>query len=325
MHIRFYRPEDDPVLMDLERLCPRGLPEPFVHYRRRFIDRAALFPDHQLLVAEHDGAIVGVAAVIVKRTQVGGQPVSLGYVFDVRTTPALRRHGIGLSLLNAIDDVLIGRGVDGVYAHIVASNVPSLKLFAKLGYQRLRQILLLVFQPFPAFDVPDWMPRHTDDPASDHDLVAAVHSSRDLYVPDVAERVKDFGFERWSVDLGNAKFAGMSLFDQSFVFQQWPAELPFLSEEEMQRRGEKSLRLFDEVGIHSPPLLQSVFDTLRDLAVTGNVSKLTLLIDRMDRVPIFFFSEAYKQMDYWMVFKSLKPGWTPEWQDTPIYVDAREL
>ncbi len=311
--------------MALERMCPRGLPEPFVHYRRRFIDRAALFSDHQLLVAEHEDVIVGVTAVCVKRTHIGDDPVSLAYVFDVRTNPDVRRQGIAQVMLEAVDDYLLERGVDGVYAHIVTSNIPSLRLFGKMGYERLRQIMLLVYQPFPAVDFPEWMPKHFEDINTDSDLIQAVHSSRDLYVPNVAERVKDFGFERWSLDLGATQFAGMSLFDQSYVFQQWPADEPFPSEAEMQASGEKSLRFFNEVGIHTPELLKALFDTLRDLAVTENVNKMTLLIDRMDKVPTFMFSEAHAQMDYWMVFKSLDPGWIPDWQDTPIYVDAREL
>lgn len=325
MHIRYYRPEDDAALMALERLCPRGLPEPFIHYRRRFIDRAALFTDHQLFVAEDDGHIVGVGAVSVKRTHVGGRPVSLGYVFDVRTNPTLRRRGIGQAIVEAIDYYLIERDIDGVYGHIVSSNVASLKLFDKLGYKRLRQIMMLSYQPYPMFEFPEWMPRHIADHCADYELIKAVHSSRDLYVPDVGERVKDFGFERWSVDLGSARFAGMSVFDQSYVFQQWPAHLPFPTEEEMKTRGQKSLRLFNEIGIHNSQLLQAIFDTLRDQAVTDRVSKLTILIDRMDRIPTFFFSEASNQMDYWMVFKSLNPDWTPEWQDGPIYMDSREL
>jgi ribosomal protein S18 acetylase RimI-like enzyme len=325
MYIRNYRPDDDPALMALERMCPRGLPEPFVHYRRRFIDRAALFSDHQLLVCEVQRQVVGVAAVCVKRTQVDGRPVSLAYIFDVRTDPAFRRRGVAVAMLEAVDDYLVGRGVDGVYAHIVTSNLPSLRLFARLGYDRLRQLILLTYQPFPAIDFPDWMPRHTEDHVCDQDLVRAVHSSRDLYVPNVAERVKNFGFERWTLDLGASRFAGLSLFDQSYVFQQWPAEQPFPSEAEMRQRGDRCLRLFDEVGIHNPALIRAIFDTLRDMAVTSHVSKLTLLLDRMDRVPTFFFAEAVQQMDYWMVFKPLNPDWIPEWQDTPIYVDSRDL
>jgi ribosomal protein S18 acetylase RimI-like enzyme len=326
MHIRYYHPDDDPALMVLERLCPRGLPEPFVHYRRRFIDRATIFGDHELLIAEDDHkTIVGCVAVTVKRTHVGGYPVSLGYVFDARTHPAARRQGVGTTLVRAVDEYLIRRGVDGVYGHIEAANVGSLRLFANLGYRRVRQLMMLFYQPFPMVDFPDWMPRHVEDHTCDMDLVKAVHSSRDLYVPDVAERVKDFGYQRWTVDLGAATFAGVSLFDQSYVFQQWPVDEPFPTEEDMQLRGHKSLRLFDEVGIHNAALLKSIFDTLRDMAVTENVSKLTLVIDRMDRIPTFLYAEAYRQLEYWMVFKSLRPDWTPEWQDGPVYIDSREL
>lgn len=325
MRIRHYQDDDDPALMALERLCPRGLPEPFVHYRQRFIDRAALFADHELLVAVQDDAIVGVAAVIVKQTCVGGVPVKLGYVFDVRTNPAHRRQGIGYALVGAVDDYLRERGVDGAYAHIVSSNVASLKLFAKLGYTRLRQVMLLTYQPYPSFEAPDWMPRHLDDHTTDRDRVATQHGPRDLFVGDVAANVKDFGFERWSLDLGDGRHAGMSVFDQSHVFQQWPADKPFPNPDEMQTRGNKSLRLFDEVGIEHPQLLLTIFNMLRDLAVSDNVSKLTLLVDRMDRIPTFLYAEAVRQMDYWMVFKSLNPAWQPNWQDRPIYMDAREL
>ncbi len=325
MRIRYYHPEDDPALMTLERLSPRGLPEPFIHYRRRFIDRAALFSDHQLLIAEHDSQVIGCAALAVKRTQVGGRPVSLSYIFDVRTHPTFRRHGVGTALVEAAEEYLVGREIDGIYGHIESANVASLRLFAKQGYERVRQILMLFYQPFPAVEFPDIMPRHIADYVVDHDMVEAIHSTRDLYVPDVAERVKDFGFERWTIDLGNSRFSGLSLFDQSFVFQQWPAHLPFPTEEEMRTRGNRSIRIFDEVGMHAPHLLKMVFDIVRDLAVTLNANKVTLLLDRMDPAAPFLFSEAYKQMDYWMVFKSLNPDWIPEWQDGPIYTDAREL
>ncbi|RPI96731.1 MAG: GNAT family N-acetyltransferase, partial [Chloroflexi bacterium] len=176
MHIRYYHPQDEPALMRLERLSPRGLPEPFVHFRRRFVDRAALFSDHQLLVAEHERQIIGCVAVAVKRTQVGGRPLSLGYIFDIRTEPAMRRRGVGSALLDAVENYLIGREVDGAYGHIEAGNVASLRLFDKWGYVRLRQLIMLFFQPFPFIDCPEWMPRHVENHQADQDLVRAVYS-----------------------------------------------------------------------------------------------------------------------------------------------------
>lgn len=325
MIIRTYEPEDDPALMALERLCPRGLPEPFVHYRRRFIDRAALFAHYAVLVVEHEGAIIGTGALCVKDTQVGGVPVRLGYVFDIRTDPALRRRGIGQAIVDACDEYLIACGAHGAYAHIVASNVASLRLFEKRGYARQRQLMLLTYQPYPATDIPAWMPRHSEDAFDGCERIVREHGERDLYVSDVAQAVRDFGFQRWTLDLGGENFSAVSLFDQSHVFQQWPAHLPFPSEQEMAQRGIKNLRLFDEVGSQAPALLRTIFDTLRDIAVTDNVGKLSLLIDRMDRIPAFLYAEADRQLDYWMLFKVLDPGWEPAWQDGPIYIDTREL
>ncbi len=43
MIIRPYMPEDDDALLHLERLSSRGFPKPFVHFRRRFMDRAELY------------------------------------------------------------------------------------------------------------------------------------------------------------------------------------------------------------------------------------------------------------------------------------------
>lgn len=325
MIIRTYQSEDDPALMALERLCPRGLPEPFVHYRRRFVDRAALFADYEVLVVEHGDQIVGTGAVCLKDTYIGGEAVRVGYIFDIRTNPAVRRQGIGQAIVAACEDYLIGRGVHGAYGHIVSSNVASLKLFAKLGYIRLRQLMLLTYQPSPAADIPEWMPRHSEEYRDGGDLIEEMYCSRDLYVPDAAAAVGSFGFQRWTLDLGGADVASISLYDQSHVFQQWPAHLPFPSEEEMAHRGIKNLRLFDHVGIHRPALLQTIFDVLRDIAVTDSVGKLSLLIDRLDRVPQFLYQEADRQLDYWMVFKVLDPAWDPQWQDAPIYIDTREL
>ncbi|HML23148.1 MAG TPA: GNAT family N-acetyltransferase [Aggregatilinea sp.] len=325
MEIRLYEPEDDPALMALERMCPRGLPEPFVHYRRRFVDRAALFADYEVLVVERDGEIIGTGAVSLKDTHVGGESVRIGYIFDIRTNPSVRRQGVGQTIVLSIEDYLISRGAHGAYGHIVSSNVASLKLFAKLGYTRLRQLMLLNYQPSPAFDVPEWMPRHSDYYYDGNEYIEETYCYRDLYVPDTAEAVAHYGFQHWTLDFGGADVASISVYDQSYVFQQWPAHLPFPTEEEMAQRGMKNLRLFNQVGMHRPSLLQTIFDTLRDIAVADSVGKLSLLIDRLDRIPQFFFEESDRQLDYWMVFKVLDPVWEPRWQDAPMYIDTREL
>src|ERR1700690_2405957 len=104
MRIRPYRPADDPALMAIEYRSPRGASDPFVHYRRRFADRAALFAECQLFVLEIDRRIAGCGAVALKSTQVSREPVMLGYVFDLRIDVDMRRQGLGKRLVRHVEE-----------------------------------------------------------------------------------------------------------------------------------------------------------------------------------------------------------------------------
>src|SRR5215472_8604456 len=113
MRIRPYRPADDAALMAIEYRSPRGASDPFVHYRRRFIDRAALFADCQLFVLELGERVAGCVGIALKFTQVSREPVTLGYIFDLRVDADLRRQGFGKVLLRYVEDYAISRGAVG--------------------------------------------------------------------------------------------------------------------------------------------------------------------------------------------------------------------
>ena len=99
--IRHYQPEDDPYLMELERLCPRGEPRPFVHYRRQFVDRARLYKNHHLFIAIKDNRPVGVTSIAIKNTIIGDESVKISYSFDTRVHPKYRRQGIANAMQEA--------------------------------------------------------------------------------------------------------------------------------------------------------------------------------------------------------------------------------
>jgi len=239
-------------------------------------------------VAEHDGAKSSAwrrHRQVAPRT--AWQRWSLATCSDCLTTPAQRRHGIGWPA-NAIDDVLIARGVDGVYALHRCLERALAQLFAMLGYQRLANSAAGL-PAFPAFDVRPGC-RATRDPRPDHDLSRGPQLAR----PECRmwRRLKDYGFERWSEDLGNAKLPGWFLFDQTSS-SSVAAELPFLSEEECTARW-KSLLQSTRSGFTARLAAVRLFDTLRDLAVTSNVSKLTLCSTAWTAFPLLLL-EAYKQ------------------------------
>lgn len=315
MIIRPYIEADDPALMALERQCPRGEPNSFVHYRRRFVDRAALFSDFYLLLIESQNDIVAVASAGIKESQVRGQALRLGYIFDVRVSPSMRRMGLAATLVESLEEDLQSMGCDGCYAHIVATNVASLRLFTGMGYERRRQLRYLTYQPMPLLiGEPIEVQRH---PTPDCERVNTHYQRYDLFVDDVSNAVLEYDFERWE----SAAAATISLYDQSQVFQQTPYDAPWPTPEEIARRG-RHWRLFHPIG--EPEPLHALFEAVRDQAVTENIDKLTMLVDAEDPLPAFFYAETSDQREYVVVTRSFSDKWDGTFGPR-LYCDTREL
>lgn len=319
--VRHYRPDDDPYLMELERLSPRGEPRPFVHFRHRFIDRAMMQANPYLFIAEKDGRPVGVTSIAIKDTQIGGELVRLAYSFDTRVHPNYRRMGIANAMQEEKLAFLYDEGVHGIYADVVSTNQASIRMLEKVGFYKVRMVLYLTFTPYPLIIPPENEIYAYDEPQTD--LIEETFGFRDLFVPDAAAALQQYNFQQF-ITGDNSSIASLSIYDQSLVSQQVSADEPWPTAEEVARRA-RTWRLFDEVGVHHKKLLKSLFDNIRDLAVVSNVSKLVWVIDRADPVPSFIFNEASDQKDYWIMFCPLVEDWEPMWNGHPIYIDAREL
>ena len=320
--VRHYREDDDPYLMELERLSPRGEPRPFVHFRHQFVDRAMLYRQPYLFIAEKDQRPVGVTSIAIKETYIGPDPVRIAYSFDTRVHPNYRRQGIANAMQEEKLAFLRSEGIHGIYACVVATNVASLSMLEKVGFHRARMILHLSFSPYPLIMPPE-EEINTYDAPYDADIIDETFGTRDLFVEGIADAVSHFNYQQFVIE-NDSGLASMSIYDQSLVYQQVSADEPWPSAEEIAQRA-RTWRIFDEVGIYQKDRLEAVFNHVRDLAVVSNVSKLTWIIDRSDPVPGFVFSEASTQKDYWIMFCPLMADWEPQWSSSPVYVDARDL
>ncbi len=320
--IRAYKSEDDPYLMELERLCPRGEPRPFVHFRRRFADRAMLYSEPYLFIAEKDGRPVGVTSIAIKETTLGDEPVRIAYSFDTRVHPGYRRQGIANAMQEEKLAFLKSEGVHGLYAYVVSTNFASVSMLEKVGFQKARMILLLTYHPYPLIIPPPEAPVEIDMMQC-QSIVEKTFGVRDLFIEEVSRRVHSFNSRRYVLTTPDTQ-VGLSIFDQSLVYQQVSADDPWPTEAEVSKRA-RTLRIFHEAGIKSGEVLRIVFDHVRDIAVVSNVSKITWLIDRNDPLPGFVFQEAHAQKDYWMLVNWLEPDWEPQWKSGPIYMDTRDL
>ena len=307
--------------MAIEYRSPRGASNPFVHYRRRFVDRTALFDNAQLWVLDIDGEVAGCIAIALKQTQVNREPVTLAYLFDLRVDPIHRRKGYGQLLTRHAEKYAYSQGALGVYGLIVSVNLPSIKLLELLGYQRIRQVLYLVYPP-AVLNSPPAVPIDCESDPRNDPLRFTPLADRDFCVADAADQVGGCEYGRWFHD-SNFGYASLSGFDQSYVFRQVSVDDLALSEEVLQQRS-RNMRLFHPIGTEYPDLLGIVFDIVRDQALVNNYYSLSMVVDAEETLPGYFFSTSEQQKRYWLVYRSLQPDFNPEW-GSPFYIDPRDI
>ena len=195
-------------------------------------------------------------------------------------------------------------------------------MLEKVGFVKWRLILHLTFPPYPII-IPPLNEPHTVKVPTNHDVIQELYEKRDFYLENIADTVDEFNFQQFTLSEDDPT-VGLGVFDQSLVYQQVSADDPWPTEEEVLKRA-RVWRIFNQVGIEQGDKLKEIFDHIRDIAVSSNVAKITWLIDRSDPLPQFVFEAASVQKDYWMLFRSIKEGWQPQWKNTPIYVDTRDL
>jgi ribosomal protein S18 acetylase RimI-like enzyme len=88
-----------------------------------------------VFVAEVEGKIVGYSLGWV--SQPWAYKGKRGYICDCFVEKSYRRRGIGMALLKAMLEWFINKGVKCVEADVYSNNVPSLKLFKRLGFEEV--------------------------------------------------------------------------------------------------------------------------------------------------------------------------------------------
>ncbi|MEM0007164.1 MAG: GNAT family N-acetyltransferase [Candidatus Bathyarchaeia archaeon] len=88
-----------------------------------------------VFVAEVEGKIVGYSLGWV--SQPWAYKGKRGYICDCFVEKSYRRRGIGKALVKAMLEWFIDKGAECVEADVYSNNIPSLKLFKKLGFEEI--------------------------------------------------------------------------------------------------------------------------------------------------------------------------------------------
>jgi len=138
--IREATEEDNQALIELQANCPQGTNLILkVDGSPDFFARSRPFKDWSVLVAVDDGRVVGSAAYALNDVLVEKTPVKAAYAYGFMVDPKERRKGIAANLQEHIERSARKRNVDLLTLAIIEDNLPSMNLFTKMGFEKVKE------------------------------------------------------------------------------------------------------------------------------------------------------------------------------------------
>ncbi|KAJ7955230.1 Acyl-CoA N-acyltransferases superfamily protein [Quillaja saponaria] len=143
---------DTEVVGKLERNCEIGTKKGVSIFSNMMGDpfsRIRFYPLHVMLVAEllESGELVGVVRGCIKTvgTATGGTLVKMGCILGLRVSPAYRRMGIGLKLVNLVEEWMLKHGAQYTFLATEKNNNASMNLFTvKCNYMNLSSLIIFI-------------------------------------------------------------------------------------------------------------------------------------------------------------------------------------
>ncbi|KAF3456351.1 hypothetical protein FNV43_RR01001 [Rhamnella rubrinervis] len=148
----FNEDRDIEVVGKLERDCVIGSKKGNSIFTNMIGDpfcRIRFYPLHVILVAEliENKQLVGVIQGCIKcvNTAFGGRNMKIGYILGLRVSPTHRRMGIGLKLVNSVEEWVLRNGAHYTFLATEKNNIASTNLFTiKCNYVNLSSLVIYV-------------------------------------------------------------------------------------------------------------------------------------------------------------------------------------
>jgi GNAT superfamily N-acetyltransferase len=138
--------DDHPALLALDGTSSSHTGAELLQARTDFFARTQAYPVSQVLVAEREGAVVGVECLALTDVRVNGVGCTAGYSFNTRVQPGLQRKGLGPAMLEAAEGWADGQGAAYLTGLIKTTNAPSMKMVTALGFETVARFDYLVLE-----------------------------------------------------------------------------------------------------------------------------------------------------------------------------------
>jgi GNAT superfamily N-acetyltransferase len=231
MNIREALPEDNKDLQELQAKCPQGksLIVSIVN-TPDFFARAKAYESYKVYVACEDNEIIGSAAYGMREAFINGNTRRVGYEFQYFTSPDYRGKGVAQQLHKQIEDHLIQHGAVLSYLLVMEGNLPAMRLFANLGFEHHRALVMPGLPIYKERDVStkgNIRPLVLKDLAVLANLLNETWQGYELYEPTSADalrklidRTPAFNFDNlWVLEDRNEIQASLGFWDWSQIIK----------------------------------------------------------------------------------------------------------
>jgi len=99
-----------------------------------------------VIVAEQEGAVVGVECVALTDVRVNGTSCTAGYSSNTRVQPGVQRRRLGTELILAGERWAEAQGASYMTGFIKTTNTPSMKMVTALGWETVARFDYLVLE-----------------------------------------------------------------------------------------------------------------------------------------------------------------------------------
>jgi GNAT superfamily N-acetyltransferase len=141
--------DDNEALNELQKKCPMGTSIVIgVDCSPDYFARSRPFKEWQVLVAVENGTIVGSAAYAIIDTCVNGEQFKTAFEYGFIVDPLYRRKGIAEKLHRHIEHASLERDVKLLHLDIIEDNLPSIGLFSKLGFTKVKDCTIFSLMPY---------------------------------------------------------------------------------------------------------------------------------------------------------------------------------
>lgn len=148
-HIRPSNLRDRPILVtlmealqDAEReLCSNRLPgNEMGDGHLAYLEDLVQEQKGQMYVAESEKGVVGFVVCFVEKLDDGDFHViesdrEFGYISDLYVVPEMRKHGVGIALMQAAEQHFLHLNLSVVRVGLLCRNEPAAKFYHRAGYQ----------------------------------------------------------------------------------------------------------------------------------------------------------------------------------------------